>query len=83
VLLTRVIEHVADPREFLAALSKAVRQGGMLLLSTPSGKAEWIRRFGGQWLGNNYFHIVRDPPNIFRDEIRPAYRRVGLTGRIR
>jgi 2-polyprenyl-3-methyl-5-hydroxy-6-metoxy-1,4-benzoquinol methylase len=57
VFSTDVIEHVPDPRGFLAALSKAVRPGGMLLLSTPNGDAEGIRRFGGQWLGYNNFHI--------------------------
>jgi len=57
VFSTDVIEHVPDPGGFLAAMSKVVRPGGILLLSTPNGDAEGIRRFGGQWLGYNNFHI--------------------------
>ena len=35
VLCSEVIEHVPDPRMFMAAIARAVRLGGYLILSTP------------------------------------------------
>ena len=35
VLCSEVIEHVADPKSFMASLAKAVQPGGILILSTP------------------------------------------------
>ena len=35
VLCSEVIEHVAEPKSFMAGLAKAVQPGGILILSTP------------------------------------------------
>lgn len=55
---TDVIEHVTDPRAFLAALHAAVRPGGWLVLGTPNADSDHRRTHGTRWLGFNPFHIV-------------------------
>ena len=35
MICSEVIEHVADPKSFMAGLAKAVQPGGILILSTP------------------------------------------------
>src|SRR5687767_7875506 len=42
VTAMEVIEHVADPAAFVAALTKRVAPGGLLILSTPNATA-WSR----------------------------------------
>jgi 2-polyprenyl-6-hydroxyphenyl methylase/3-demethylubiquinone-9 3-methyltransferase len=37
-----VIEHVADPRAFVAALARRIAPGGLLILSTPNA-TRWSR----------------------------------------
>jgi 2-polyprenyl-3-methyl-5-hydroxy-6-metoxy-1,4-benzoquinol methylase len=57
VYSTDVIEHVPDPRTFVAALGNLVKPGGWLLLGTPNGDAEGITLNGALWGGFNPFHI--------------------------
>lgn len=42
VTCLEVVEHVADPRAFIAALTKRVAAGGLLILSTPN-RTGWSR----------------------------------------
>jgi 2-polyprenyl-6-hydroxyphenyl methylase/3-demethylubiquinone-9 3-methyltransferase len=37
VLITEIIEHVAHPDQFLTAISRIVRPGGHIVMSTPNG----------------------------------------------
>ncbi len=50
VVLSHVIEHVADPLALLSACRGVLRPGGVLALSTPNVASRGHRRFGPQWL---------------------------------
>ncbi len=45
-----VIEHVADPREELQAVWRALRPGGLLVVLTPDAGALVSRALGSRWL---------------------------------
>jgi 2-polyprenyl-3-methyl-5-hydroxy-6-metoxy-1,4-benzoquinol methylase len=45
-----VIEHVADPREDLQAVWRALRPGGLLVVLTPDAGAVVSRALGSHWL---------------------------------
>jgi SAM-dependent methyltransferase len=51
VLALEVIEHVLSPRRFIEGISKIVKPGGFLILSTPNYAS--TKRFGNEWLGFN------------------------------
>ena len=44
-----VIEHVYDPRAFVAGLVDRLRPGGYLLLATPDMGSPWRRAMGRRW----------------------------------
>lgn len=46
-----VLEHVEDPRRFLAAARRAVRPGGRLVLEVPNYASVAARRLGPSWPG--------------------------------
>lgn len=46
-----VLEHVEDPRRFLAAAWRAVRPGGRVLLEVPNYASVAARRLGTSWPG--------------------------------
>jgi 2-polyprenyl-3-methyl-5-hydroxy-6-metoxy-1,4-benzoquinol methylase len=50
VTLLDVIEHVDDPRSYLAALLACCRPGGYLLLSTPNIESLNARMYGSKWI---------------------------------
>jgi SAM-dependent methyltransferase len=62
VLVLEVIEHVLSPKRFIEDVSKIVKPGGVLLLSTPNYAS--AKRFRNEWLGFNmsfehiYFYSV-------------------------
>ncbi|HEV2145967.1 MAG TPA: class I SAM-dependent methyltransferase [Longimicrobiaceae bacterium] len=57
VLAIDVIEHVLDPRLFVASLARLVETGGVVLIDTPNGAAANIERQGERWKGFNPFHV--------------------------
>lgn len=51
VTASHVIEHVHEPRAFVAALFGLLRPGGRLWLETPNAKSRGLARFGRDWRG--------------------------------
>lgn len=49
VVLVEVIEHLLDPRDYLAAAHKLLRPGGALLLTTPNVDGSSARLLGSRW----------------------------------
>lgn len=41
-----IVEHVDDPLEFLKNLSKRLKKGGRIVLTTPHPSLEWLLRVG-------------------------------------
>lgn len=52
-----VIEHVPEPRDFVAACAKILQSGGRLIVDTPNGGAANITSKGLSWKGFNPFHV--------------------------
>jgi len=50
VVLSHVLEHVADPLALLSACRRLLRPGGRLALSTPNVASRGHRLFGPHWL---------------------------------
>ena len=81
VLLSHVIEHVLDPRGFLARCAEFLAPGGLLVVLTPNGAAAGLRMFGScwSWLDAPRHLMLFDP-----DTIRGLGERAGLRpGRVR
>jgi len=57
VLAIDVIEHVADPKDFLNSVDKIVSNTGLLIIDTPNGNSQNIEYLGSKWKGFNPFHI--------------------------
>jgi SAM-dependent methyltransferase len=57
VFLGDVIEHVPDPRAFLADVRSVLAPGGAVCIDTPNHGGHWRRVGGTRWLGYNRFHI--------------------------
>jgi SAM-dependent methyltransferase len=59
VLMSHVIEHLYDPRRTLSEISRILRAGGTLVVTTPNAGGAGHRRFGSDWV-----HL--DPPRHLR-----------------
>lgn len=49
IVLSHVIEHIYDPRAFLALVVKSLRPGGRLMIVTPNANAYSARLTGTRW----------------------------------
>lgn len=49
IVAAHVVEHVYDPRSFVAELRDLLRPGGTLLLGTPDMGSAWRRVLGARW----------------------------------
>ena len=54
ITLFDVIEHVRDPRPFLASLAKRVVPGGRIVLFTGDAGSAWARRWNVRWWYHGY-----------------------------
>jgi 2-polyprenyl-3-methyl-5-hydroxy-6-metoxy-1,4-benzoquinol methylase len=54
VTLDQVIEHVTDPKEFLAGVARVLKPGGTVVVSTPNPSGFGRRLFGARWI---HWHI--------------------------
>jgi 2-polyprenyl-3-methyl-5-hydroxy-6-metoxy-1,4-benzoquinol methylase len=75
----QVLEHVPDPRAFLADLARVTRPGGQIILATPNAA---IRLYPGMtpW---NRFHVheyVADELRALLLDVFPAVRVLGMFG---
>jgi len=86
VLITEIIEHVAHPDEFLAAVSRFVRPGGHIVMTTPNGGylRNRLPKFS-TWSDPSVFEKDQFKPNadghiflMHEDEIAPLAQRAGL-----
>jgi 2-polyprenyl-3-methyl-5-hydroxy-6-metoxy-1,4-benzoquinol methylase len=51
ITCSHVIEHVFDPVGMIHQMHSSLRQGGVLLLSTPNAQSDVHRHFGKHWRG--------------------------------
>lgn len=51
VICSHVIEHVYEPRDMLARIARALKEGGTLLLSAPNASSLVRLHFGNYWRG--------------------------------
>jgi len=49
VIANHVVEHVYDPKRFVAELSTRLKPGGRLVLSTPNMGSLWRKALGRRW----------------------------------
>lgn len=86
VLITEIIEHVAHPDDFLCKISKLVKPGGHVVMTTPNGGyfLNRLPRFS-DCADPSQFEAVQFKPNsdghiflLHEDEIRPLAERAGL-----
>jgi SAM-dependent methyltransferase len=49
IIATHVVEHVYDPRGFVAGLKQLLRPGGTIVLATPDMGSLWRRSMGSRW----------------------------------
>ena len=68
IIMSHVIEHIADPISLLQECRQLLKPGGRLIMLTPN-----LNAFGHRWFGRNWLHL--DPPrhlNLFTQESMAA-----------
>ena len=71
-----VLEHVIDPRQTLAIISRLLKPGGIYVASLPNPIAFEARLFGSSWVGwDRPRHLHLFAPNVLRQYLQ----RAGLT----
>jgi 2-polyprenyl-3-methyl-5-hydroxy-6-metoxy-1,4-benzoquinol methylase len=75
VTLDQVIEHVADPREFLAGVASVLKPGGVVILSTPNSRSANARLMGSKWIN---WHIPYHLQHFSKKSLRVLAKQNGL-----
>jgi SAM-dependent methyltransferase len=58
VMLSDVIEHLADPHEFMTEIGRVVRPGGIVMAVTPNAASLSARLMGRRWSHYNREHLL-------------------------
>jgi len=69
VFALQVVEHFHYPQRFLGEARRVLRQGGLLLLSTPNPLGCAARLLGRGWHGFHYQHVSLKAPQEWRGEL--------------
>ena len=72
VISIQVIEHLADPIDFLAECTRVLKMGGFLILSTPNPKGLAATVLKNKWQGYKNDHISLKSPQRWRQIIRTS-----------
>jgi 2-polyprenyl-3-methyl-5-hydroxy-6-metoxy-1,4-benzoquinol methylase len=75
VTLDQVIEHVTDPRDFLAGVARVLKPGGKVIISTPNPAGLGRRVFGRRWI---HWHIPYHLQHFTRSSMTMLARYAGL-----
>lgn len=70
-----VIEHMHNPSDFLSGAARALRNGGLVLVSTPNGALT-----DRGWLSKNPFHHREYTPSELSSLLRAHFRSVQVFG---
>jgi 2-polyprenyl-3-methyl-5-hydroxy-6-metoxy-1,4-benzoquinol methylase len=66
------VEHVPDPAAFLASVSRLLRPGGGLLLTTPNYESLSRRLLGREWLAVSPDHLCLFTPRALASRVAAA-----------
>ncbi|HEC16391.1 MAG TPA: class I SAM-dependent methyltransferase [Sedimenticola sp.] len=67
VTARHVIEHIPDPRPFIAEIFRILKPGGLMVLKTPNSQALGRGWFGANWYANDVpRHLILFAPNNLR-----------------
>jgi SAM-dependent methyltransferase len=75
VLLSQVLEHVADPHAVLRKVRPALREGGTVFIVVPNAASIWRRVFGPDWL---HWHVPFHLFHFTEDALRKLCAQCGL-----
>jgi SAM-dependent methyltransferase len=51
ITLSHVLEHLHDPRQFIHAVHRLLKPGGVIFVDTPNIESLGVRRWGRNWRG--------------------------------
>jgi len=57
VLASHLIEHLNNPRSFLAEINRVLKKGGRVFITTPNISGFQARLFGGRWRSAIFDHL--------------------------
>ncbi len=72
IMLGDVIEHVAQPVEFLRQIRSLLAPGGLVFIDTPNWDSRWRKIGRSNWLALNRYHINLFAPRTIRDALTRA-----------
>lgn len=81
VVLSAVLEHLADPTRLLGSIKRHLESGGTVVLTTPTPLGHWVHSWGAR-LGLFHMEAALDHKCIYdRARLFQLFSRHGFTGR--